>query len=129
MEFEYFYERQPEKYSFYRIPKRLFTDESFSNLSTEAKVLYGLLLDRVSLSRENGWVDESGRIYVLLQNRNNQGRLAVWQYEGLRAPDGIGTIRVDRKSETGPGKTELDLSEGFFTVPGTGIPEFSKWEF
>ena len=64
MIFDYFYEGQSEKYLFFRIPKKLFTDEVFSGLSTEAKVLYGLLLDRVSLSKENGWQDKDGRIYV-----------------------------------------------------------------
>ena len=64
MVFDYFYEEQSESYSFYRIPKMLFTDEIFEALSTDAKVLYGLLLDRISLSRENGWLDDAGRVYV-----------------------------------------------------------------
>lgn len=64
MVFDYFYEEQSESYSFYRIPKMLFTEEVFEALSTDAKVLYGLLLDRISLSRENGWLDDAGRVYV-----------------------------------------------------------------
>lgn len=64
MVFDYFYEEQSESYSFYRIPKMLFTEEIFEALSTDAKVLYGLLLDRISLSRENGWLDDVGRVYV-----------------------------------------------------------------
>ena len=64
MVFDYFYEELSESYSFYRIPKMLFTEESFEALSTDAKVLYGLLLDRISLSRENGWLDDAGRVYV-----------------------------------------------------------------
>lgn len=64
MVFDYFYEEQSESYSFYRIPKMLFTEEIFEALSTDAKVLYGLLLDRISLSRENGWMDDVGRVYV-----------------------------------------------------------------
>ena len=64
MVFDYFYEEQSESYSFYRIPKMLFTEEIFEALSTDAKVLYGLLLDRISLSRENGWLDDAGRVYV-----------------------------------------------------------------
>ncbi len=64
MFFDYFYEEQSESYSFYRIPKLLFTDEIFEGLSTDAKVLYGLLLDRISLSRESGWLDESRRVFV-----------------------------------------------------------------
>ena len=64
MVFDYFYEEQSESYSFYRIPKMLFTEEIFEALCTDAKVLYGLLLDRISLSRENGWMDDAGRVYV-----------------------------------------------------------------
>lgn len=64
MVFDYFYEEQSESYSFYRIPKMLFTEEIFEAMSTDAKVLYGLLLDRISLSRENGWMDDVGRVYV-----------------------------------------------------------------
>ena len=64
MKFDYFYEEQSESYTFYRIPKVLFTEAPFQKLSTGAKVLYGLLLDRTALSRENGWFDEAGRVYV-----------------------------------------------------------------
>ena len=67
MNFDYFYIEQSEDYSFYRIPKRLFTEEMFEDLSVEAKVLYGLLLDRISLSRENGWIDENKRVYVFFK--------------------------------------------------------------
>lgn len=54
MDFDYFYEEQSEQFVFYRIPKVFFTKSYFSGISTEAKVLFGLLLDRVALSRENG---------------------------------------------------------------------------
>ena len=65
MEFDYFYEDQSQQFAFYRIPKGLFTDNRFQKISTEGKVLYGLLLDRVSLSRENGWIDEERRVYII----------------------------------------------------------------
>lgn len=64
MDYDYFYEEQSEQFAFYRIPKVLFTDERFRGISTPAKVLYGLLLDRVSLSAKNNWVDEQGRVYI-----------------------------------------------------------------
>ena len=65
MAFDYFYEEKSQQFAFYRIPKVLFTDNRFQKISTEGKVLYGLLLDRVSLSRENGWIDEEGRVYII----------------------------------------------------------------
>lgn len=52
MAFDYFYGAQSQQFAFYRIPKVMFTDNRFQNISTEGKVLYGLLLDRVSLSME-----------------------------------------------------------------------------
>ena len=64
MYFDYFYTEQSENYTFYRIPKVLFTDDIFKDLTTDAKVLYGLLLDKISLSRENGWIDDAGRVYI-----------------------------------------------------------------
>lgn len=65
MEFDYFYGQQAEQFSFYRIPKALFTDKQFSDLSPEAKVLYGILLDRMNLSAKNGWIDDAGRVYII----------------------------------------------------------------
>ena len=55
---DYFYGPQAEQFAFYRIPKALFTDPAFRSISTDAKVLYGLLLDRMSLSARNDWLDE-----------------------------------------------------------------------
>ena len=60
----YFYGREAEQYSFYKIPKLLFTEEYFKKISVEAKVLYGLMLDRMSLSMKNQWLDEEGRAYT-----------------------------------------------------------------
>ena len=63
-DFAYFQEQDSEQFSFFRIPKILFSDERFRNLSSEAKILYGLMLDRVGLSRKNGWVEEEGNVYI-----------------------------------------------------------------
>jgi len=63
-QFSYFYTNQAEKFAFYRIPKILFADARFSKLSTEAKLLYGLMLDRMSISRKNGLIDNLDRVYI-----------------------------------------------------------------
>lgn len=63
--YDYFYGAEAEQFSFYRIPKVLFTEERFRSVSAEAKVLYGLLLDRMSLSCKNGWLDQAGRVYII----------------------------------------------------------------
>ncbi|MDO4974679.1 MAG: replication initiator protein A, partial [Eubacteriales bacterium] len=63
--YDYFYGAEADQFSFYRIPKVLFTERRFSSISAEAKVLYGLLLDRMSLSARNGWLDDEGRVYII----------------------------------------------------------------
>lgn len=65
MGFDYFYGQQAEQFSFYRIPKMLFTEDRFWNVSTDAKLLYGILLDRMNLSAKNGWMDNQGRVYII----------------------------------------------------------------
>ena len=65
MTLDYYYGDQAEQFSFYRIPKVLFTDSRFKDISAEAKILYGLLLDRMSLSAKNGWLDQEGRVYIV----------------------------------------------------------------
>ena len=65
MQYEYFYGAQAEQFSFYRIPKALFTEPNFRELSTDAKVLYGILLDRMSLSLKNQWLDAQNRVYII----------------------------------------------------------------
>lgn len=65
MQYEYFYGAQAEQFSFYRIPKALFTEPNFRELSTDAKVLYGILLDRMSLSLKNQWLDAQNKVYII----------------------------------------------------------------
>lgn len=61
---EFYYENEAEQFVFYRVPKILFKNKRFSKISSDAKLLYSLLLDRMSLSRKNGWVDEEKRVYI-----------------------------------------------------------------
>ena len=63
--FDFFYGKESERLNFITIPKLLLKDERFKNISSEAKILYGCLLDRNSLSQKNGWVDEKNRVYVI----------------------------------------------------------------
>lgn len=64
MNFKYFYGTEADQFSFYRIPKALFTNDYFKDLSSDAKILYGLMLDRMSLSIKNQWFDEENRAYI-----------------------------------------------------------------
>ena len=64
MELDYFYGRQAEQFTFYRVPKAILFDRRFDGVSADAKLLYGILLDRMSLSVRNRWMDEDGRVFI-----------------------------------------------------------------
>ena len=64
LKFDYYYGVEAEQFSFYRIPRLLIKDERFKELSSDAKLLYGLMLDRMALSVKNGWLDEQNRVYI-----------------------------------------------------------------
>ena len=84
MDFDYYYGPEAETYAFYRIPKVLFTEEHFSGISTEAKVLYGILLDRMNLSAKNGWVDEKGRVYIICTIKQVMGSMGCAEQKAVK---------------------------------------------
>lgn len=64
MKFDFYYSEESEQYSFYSVPKMFFTLERFTGLSAMSKLLYGFLLDRMSLSRKRNWIDDKNRAYI-----------------------------------------------------------------
>ena len=82
--YDYFYGQQAELFSFYRVPKVLFTDEKFSNISSDAKLLYGIMLDRMNLSAKNGWVDELGRVYIIFTIEEIKGALGCAEKKAVK---------------------------------------------
>lgn len=116
VQFEYFYNDDSDQYSFYRIPKLLFTEEYFSSLSCEAKVLYGLMLDRMSLSLKNKWFDEQNRAYIIftiedvMELLNCKSQKAVKIMKELDAEEGIGLIEKIRQ---GFGKPNIIYVKNF----------------
>lgn len=75
MEFNYYYGSEGDQFTFIRIPKVMLTEGIFSSLSLQAKVLYGVLLDRMSLSRKNGWLDKENKVYIIYQINEIQENL------------------------------------------------------
>lgn len=114
--FDYFYGSQADQYSFYRIPKALFQDEYFRELSSDAKILYGLMLDRMSLSIKNQWFDDQNRAYIYFSIEDimellNCGRnKAVKSLQELDVESGIGLIEKKRQ---GFGKTNIIYVKSF----------------
>lgn len=64
LKFDYYYGAEAEQFSFYRVPRLLIKDKRFKGLSSDAKLLYGLMLDRMALSMKNGWFDDENRAYI-----------------------------------------------------------------
>lgn len=114
--FSYFHGPEAEQYSFYRVPKVLFTSEHFKGLSCEAKVLYGLMLDRMSLSIKNGWLDEEQRVYIIFTVEEIMDLLgcknqkAVKLLKELDDKNGIGLIE---KRRLGMGKPNVIYVKNF----------------
>lgn len=103
-EFEYYYGVEAEQFTFVRVPKVLFTDkEHFGNLSNEAKLLYGLLLERMSLSRKNNWIDKHNRVYIIFPVEEIEESLDVGHEKALNLlkelddQSGIGLVRKKRR--------------------------------
>ena len=102
IQFDYYRGMEAEQYSFYRVPKILFTAECFKELSCEARVLYGLLLDRMSLSMKNHWLDEEERVYIIFtveeiaELLNCGTQKAVKLLKELDSEKGIGLIEKKR---------------------------------
>lgn len=110
----YFYGPQAEQFAFYRIPKALFTDPAYRGISTDAKVLYGLLLDRMSLSARNDWLDEQGRVYIVFTVEEVMGALDNKAPRLLRELEGVGLIERKRR---GLGKPSLIYVKNFVEAP------------
>ena len=116
IQFDYFRGMEAEQYSFYRVPKVLFTAECFKSLSCEAKVLYGLMLDRMSLSIKNCWFDEEDRVYIIFtveeiaELLNCGTQKAVKLMKELDSNQGIGLIE---KKRLGLGKPNVIYVKNF----------------
>ncbi len=129
--FHYFYGSQADQYSFYRIPKALFQDEYFRCLSSDAKILYGLMLDRMSLSIKNQWFDEKNRAYIYFSIEDimellNCGRnKAIKSMQELDEENGIGLIEKKRQ---GFGKTNIIYVKSFMLEEAKQESELSDTE-
>lgn len=116
LQLDYYYGDEAEQYSFYRIPKILFTDERFRGVSVEAKVLYGLLLDRMALSVKNGWLDGEGRVYIIFTIAGVMETLGCAEQKAnkllneLDASKGVGLIERVRR---GLGKPNVIYVKNF----------------
>ena len=131
--YPYFYGNQADAFSYYRIPRALITGREFRHVSTDAKLLYGLLLDRMGLSSRNGWFDSQGRVFIYytleeIQEDLNCGRdKAMKLLAELDTPRGVGLIERVRQ---GQGRPTLIYVKQFSTgeVPPSPEADFQRSE-
>ncbi len=136
LELDYYYGNEEEQYSFYRIPKVLFTGSCFKSVSVEAKVLYGLLLDRMALSVKNGWTDGYGRVYNIYTISDILETLGCSEQKAnkllgeLDSAKGIGLIERKRRGLGKPNviyvKNFIDRKReppGWETGPDSSVPD------
>ena len=118
IEYQYFYGNESDMYTFYRIPKLLITDDAFKTLSSDAKILYGLMLDRMSLSSKNGWFDKENRVYIYFSIEDTMEYLNVGKNKALKTiqeldqDTGIGLIE---RVKQGQGKPAIIYVKNFVT--------------
>ena len=118
--YDYFYGAEAEQFSFYRIPKVLFTEERFKNISAEAKVLYGLLLDRMTLSAKNGWQDKENRVYIIFTIEDIMTAMGCAdQKAGKLLYELESKCRLIERKRQGLGKPNLIYVKNFITPSGS----------
>ena len=122
--YDYFYGGQLEAFSYYRLPRVLVTGQQFRGLSTDAKLLYALLLDRMGLSSRNGWYDDQGRVYIYYPVEEIEEDIGCGHGKAVRllaeldSAKGIGLIERVRQGQGRP--TKIFVKQ-FTTVE---VPDF-----
>ena len=122
LQLDYYYGIEAEQFSFYRVPRLLIKDERYRGLSSDAKLLYGLMLDRMSLSMKNGWLDDKNRAYIIYTIDNIMDDLGCSKptcikiIKELDSDSGIGLIEKVRR---GLGKPDIIYVKNFSTIAET----------
>lgn len=126
MNFDYFYGEQSESYAFYRTPKVFYTDERFRVLSSDAKTLYGILLDRVSMSSRNKWLDEARRVYVYMTLNSIENSLGCCRQKACKLLDELEEFGLIERKRQGQGKPTRIYVKNFIVVWNSYSQEFEN---
>lgn len=112
LKFDYYYGSRSEQFSYYQIPTLLVKAAVFKEVSLPAKFAYGLLLNRTSLSRKNGWLDEQNRAYIiysideLMTDLNVSKPTCIKALRELDSESGIGLIEREKR---GLGRPDINV--------------------
>ena len=113
MTLDYFYGQAGELFSFFRIPKALFQEQRFQDLSTDAKTLYGILLDRMSLSVRNEWFDKKGRVFIIFTIEDVKRTLRCADNKATRLLRELEEFGLIERKRRGQGKPCLVYVKNF----------------
>ena len=119
MDFDYFYNREAERFNFLKVPEILVDGEEFKGLSAEAIILYSMLLKRTGMSFKNKWIDKEGRVFIyftveeIMRRRNISKPTAIKTLDELDSKKGIGLIERVR---LGLGKPNIIYVKDFMSV-------------
>ena len=113
MTLDYFYGQAGGLFSFFRIPKALFQEQRFQNLSTDAKTLYGILLDRMSLSVKNEWFDKKGRVFIIFTIEDVKRTLRCADNKATRLLRELEEFGLIERKRRGQGKPCLVYVKNF----------------
>ena len=126
MNFDYFYGEQSESYAFYRTPKVFFTDERFRGLSSDAKILYGILLDRVSMSARNKWLDEEGRVYVYMTLSSIEYSIGCCKQKAVNLLTELEEFGLIERKRQGQGKPTRVYVKNFILVWNSYLKKYEN---
>ena len=121
--FNYYYGSQSDQFSFIRIPKVMLTDKSFAALSMQSKVLYGVLLDRMALSRKNSWFDEQNRVFIIYQIGEIQEDLGFSRKKAMELLSELENFGLLEKKRRGHGLPNILYVKSFMDGADEDISE------
>ena len=113
IKFSYYYGKEADQYSFFKIPKILYTDSIFKTLSSDAKVLYAILLDRMSLSMKNGWLDEENKVFIIFTIDEIEETMNIGRNKAINIMKEIQDFGLIEKKRRGLGKPNIIYVKSF----------------
>ena len=134
---DYFYGTEAEQYTFYRIPKVLFTDPGFRRITADAKILYGLMLDRMGLSIRNGWLDEQERVFIYFTLEETMDAMCCGHNKAVSLFTELDKVGLIERKKQGQGRPTKIYVKNFIRTeevktsenPKSALPETGTLDF
>ena len=115
MGFDYYYGQEAEQFNFIKIPQVFFTDEQFVSMSCEAKILYGLMLNRMSLSKKNDWLDKENRVFIIYTVEDVMETMSCAKAKAVKTIKELEDMKLIEKNRRGFGQPTLIYVKNFIS--------------